>query len=107
MTFTPTQIAYEVDGPVATITLDRPDRLNAFTVEMMSELLQAFDLADGDDGVRAVIHRPYRLRSRRPRHRPRERQQLAPAAHRRHQPGPGPTSATTVLSRATPIAPPR
>ena len=55
MTFTPTQIAYEVDGPVATITLDRPDRLNAFTVEMMSELLQAFDLADGDDRVRAVI----------------------------------------------------
>ncbi len=55
MTFAPTQIAYEVDGPVATITLDRPDRLNAFTVEMMGELLQAFDLADADDGVRAVI----------------------------------------------------
>ncbi len=55
MTFAPTQIGYEVDGPVATITLDRPDRLNAFTVEMMGELLQAFDLADADDRVRAVI----------------------------------------------------
>lgn len=53
MTFT--QIAYEVDGPVATITLDRPDRLNAFTVEMMSELLQAFDRSDVDDAVRAVV----------------------------------------------------
>ncbi|HET9076121.1 MAG TPA: crotonase/enoyl-CoA hydratase family protein [Acidimicrobiales bacterium] len=53
MTFT--QISYEVDGPVATITLDRPDRLNAFTVQMMSELLEAFDRSDGDDRVRAVI----------------------------------------------------
>jgi enoyl-CoA hydratase/carnithine racemase len=53
MTFT--EIAYEVDGPVATITLDRPDRLNAFTVQMMSELIEAFDLSDADDRVRAVI----------------------------------------------------
>ncbi len=49
------QIAYEVDGPVATITLDRPDRLNAFTVQMMHEIIEAFDRADGDDTVRAVI----------------------------------------------------
>ncbi len=53
MTFN--QIAYEVDGPVATITLDRPDRLNAFTVEMMHELIEAFDRSDADDAVRAVI----------------------------------------------------
>lgn len=49
------EIAYEVDGGVATITLDRPDRLNAFTVRMGAELQQAFDLVDGDDAVRAVV----------------------------------------------------
>ena len=49
------QIAYEVDDRVATITLNRPDRLNAFTTQMMRELVDAFDRADADDGVRAVI----------------------------------------------------
>ncbi len=48
-------IAYEVEGPVATITLDRPDHLNAFTGRMMLELVDAFDRADADDAVRAVI----------------------------------------------------
>ena len=38
-----------------TITLDRPDKLNAFTVQMMTELIEAFDRADADDEVRAVI----------------------------------------------------
>jgi enoyl-CoA hydratase/carnithine racemase len=49
-------IAYEPgsDG-VLTITLDRPKRLNAFTDRMMEELIDAFDRADGDDDVRAVI----------------------------------------------------
>ena len=50
-----TSIAYEVEGPVLTITLDRPDKLNAFTVPMMYELLEAFDRADADDNVRAII----------------------------------------------------
>lgn len=49
------QLTYEVDGPVATITLDRPDRLNAFTVTMQQELNDAFDRVDADDAVRAVI----------------------------------------------------
>jgi enoyl-CoA hydratase/carnithine racemase len=50
------QIAYAPDAEGAlTITLDRPDRLNAFTARMMDELLDAFDRADGDDAVRAVI----------------------------------------------------
>jgi len=49
------EITYEVDGAVATITLDRPDRLNAFTGRMMSELISAFDRIDADDAVRAVI----------------------------------------------------
>jgi len=50
-----TQIAYEVDGGVATITLQRPEQLNAFTNTMMRELMVAFDLSDADDDVRAVI----------------------------------------------------
>ena len=49
------QIAYDVDGPVATITLDRPARLNAFTVEMLRELVEAYDRADADDTVRAIV----------------------------------------------------
>jgi enoyl-CoA hydratase/carnithine racemase len=49
------QIRLEVEEGVATITLDRPERLNAFTPKMMSELIEAFDRCDGDDGVRAVI----------------------------------------------------
>ena len=51
----PTQIAYDLDGHVATITLDRPDALNAFTDTMAEELIAAFDRADGDPQVRAVI----------------------------------------------------
>jgi enoyl-CoA hydratase/carnithine racemase len=51
----PTEIRYQVTGGVATITLDRPDRLNAFTPTMRDELIAAFDLADGDDDVRAVV----------------------------------------------------
>jgi len=49
------EITYSVDGAVATVTLDRPDRLNAFTGRMMQELISAFDEIDADDGVRAVI----------------------------------------------------
>jgi len=49
------EILYDVDDGVLTITLNRPDRLNAFTATMMNELLEAFDRADGDDDVRAVI----------------------------------------------------
>ena len=49
------QIRYEVENNVATITLDRPDRLNAFTEKMRFELLDVFDVIDADDGVRAVV----------------------------------------------------
>ncbi len=48
-------IDYGVDNGVATITLNRPDRMNAFTREMMRELIAAFDQSDADDDVRAVI----------------------------------------------------
>jgi enoyl-CoA hydratase/carnithine racemase len=49
------QIRYELADGVLTITLNRPDRLNAFTETMMNELIAAFDASDADDEVRAVI----------------------------------------------------
>ena len=49
------EIRFEVDGGVATITLARPERLNAMTFTMAHELIAAFDLADADDDVRAVV----------------------------------------------------
>ena len=49
------EIQYSVDGPVATITLHRPDKMNAFTNRMLKEMIAAFDLTDADDAVRAVI----------------------------------------------------
>src|SRR6476646_8815960 len=48
-------IEYRVTGHVATITLDRPDRLNAFTVTMQRELCAAVDEVDADPEVRAVV----------------------------------------------------
>jgi enoyl-CoA hydratase/carnithine racemase len=51
----PEQITAEVDAGVLTITLNRPDRLNAWTETMARELIEAFDRADADDEVRAVI----------------------------------------------------
>jgi enoyl-CoA hydratase/carnithine racemase len=49
------QIRYDVAERIATITLHRPDKLNAFTQVMRDELVDAFGRADGDDEVRAVI----------------------------------------------------
>jgi enoyl-CoA hydratase/carnithine racemase len=49
------EIRYEVADGVLLITLDRPDRLNAFTGTMGRELIAAFGQADADDDVRAVI----------------------------------------------------
>jgi enoyl-CoA hydratase/carnithine racemase len=50
-----TEIIYEVRDNIATVTLHRPDKMNAFTGVMMNELLQVFDEIDADDNVRAVI----------------------------------------------------
>jgi enoyl-CoA hydratase/carnithine racemase len=50
-----TEIAYDVADGVATITLDRPEQLNAFTNTMRDELIAAFDRTDDDDEVRAVV----------------------------------------------------
>ncbi|MCR6736583.1 MAG: crotonase/enoyl-CoA hydratase family protein [Afipia sp.] len=49
------QIKYEVEDNILTITLNRPDKMNAFTHVMMDELIAAFDAADADDNVRAII----------------------------------------------------
>jgi len=49
------EIRYEVADGVLTITLNRPDRLNAFTPTMARELIEALDRSDADDAVRAVI----------------------------------------------------
>lgn len=49
------QIRYEVSEHIATITLHRPEAMNAFTGTMMHEIIAAFDLIDADDDVRAVI----------------------------------------------------
>ncbi|SPD67139.1 Enoyl-CoA hydratase (plasmid) [Cupriavidus taiwanensis] len=48
-------LRYAVADGVATITLHRPDQLNAFTAQMMHELIATFDATDADDNVRAVI----------------------------------------------------
>lgn len=50
-----TEIAYDVADNIATLTLHRPDKLNAFTGVMMAEMIDAFDKADADDAVRVVI----------------------------------------------------
>lgn len=49
------QITEQVEDGILTITLNRPDRLNAWTATMARELMSAFDRADADDEVRAVI----------------------------------------------------
>ena len=51
----PEHITAELTDRVLTVTLNRPDRLNAWTQTMFEELMAAFDRADADDEVRAVI----------------------------------------------------
>jgi len=50
-----TAIRYQVADGIATITLHRPERLNAFTLAMATELIDAFDRVDADDAVRVVV----------------------------------------------------
>jgi enoyl-CoA hydratase/carnithine racemase len=49
------EISYAVADGVATITLNRPDKLNALTATMYQDLIAAFDQADEDDDVRVVV----------------------------------------------------
>jgi enoyl-CoA hydratase/carnithine racemase len=48
-------IRLEVEDGIATLTLNRPDKLNAFNTLMMQEMIAAFDQTDADDSVRVVI----------------------------------------------------
>ena len=48
-------ILYEVEDGIATVTMNRPDILNAFTGVMLDEIIDAIDRTDADDDVRAVI----------------------------------------------------
>src|SRR5687767_5983488 len=48
-------IRYETDGPVLTVTLNRPEKLNAYTATMGVELADAIARADEDDAIRVVI----------------------------------------------------
>jgi enoyl-CoA hydratase/carnithine racemase len=48
-------IRYDVADGILTLTLHRPEKLNAFTREMLSEMIDAFDRADADDAVRCII----------------------------------------------------
>ena len=48
-------ITCDLDGAIMTVTLNRPDKLNAYTGQMGAEIADAFERADGDDNVRAII----------------------------------------------------
>src|SRR3569623_579708 len=48
-------LLYSVEDGIATVTLNRPDKLNAFNTQMMKDMIAAFDETDRDDAVRAVI----------------------------------------------------
>jgi alkylation response protein AidB-like acyl-CoA dehydrogenase len=50
-----TQIRVERDGPVAVVTLDRPEQMNAWTWTMSAELGRAFAQLDADDSCRAIV----------------------------------------------------
>jgi len=46
---------YQIEEGILTLTLNRPERMNAFNADMRSELIEAFDAADADDAVRVII----------------------------------------------------
>src|SRR5712675_656349 len=48
-------LLYAVEDGVATVTLNRPEKLNAFNTQMMKDMIAAFDETDRDDAVRVVI----------------------------------------------------
>jgi enoyl-CoA hydratase len=48
-------IRYEEEGAIATLTLNRPDKLNAINSKMIDELNQALDSAESDEGVRVIV----------------------------------------------------
>src|SRR5690348_9899398 len=55
MTIAPRSFLYQFDAVVATITLNRPDRLNALTFQVYEELRDVFRALDSEAGVRAIV----------------------------------------------------
>lgn len=51
-----TTLGWQVDQGILTLTLNRPQQMNAFTVEMADELVDAFQRASRDDMVLSLIH---------------------------------------------------
>ena len=51
-------LLYEVDGPVVTVTMNRPEVANAQNTALIDDLDAAFDEADADDAVRVVVLGP-------------------------------------------------
>ena len=49
------EVLYRVEDRVATVTLNRPDKLNAWTVVMAGELREALTKAEADEAVRAIV----------------------------------------------------
>jgi enoyl-CoA hydratase/carnithine racemase len=48
-------LTYEVDGPIAVLTLNRPDKLNAIDTSMMAEMNAIMDKVEEDHSIRAVV----------------------------------------------------
>jgi len=48
-------VLYDRKNRIATITLNRPDKMNAWTMDMMNDVIESFDMADKDDNVRVII----------------------------------------------------
>ena len=51
----PVTVRYDVDGAVATIALDQPETRNALSDDLLDDLIEAFEMARDDDGVRCVV----------------------------------------------------
>ena len=49
------RVSVEIEDYIARVTLTRPEKMNAFTHQMRDEIIEAIDITDADDAVRAVI----------------------------------------------------
>ena len=49
------EILYETDGALLCLTMNRPQKLNAFTGTMLEEFIDAYERADADDQIRAIV----------------------------------------------------
>src|SRR5262249_10130995 len=54
-TMSDNELLYSVDDKIATITLNRPERMNALTPKLQSAMHAAFDTADADRGVKVIV----------------------------------------------------